>query len=261
MSTQPVAFQTAAARCDVNERVMSGSVLLSFCLQTHQVKARTSRHPKRTNKAHRWHAKEVKESHKTLLKLTHADMELLASFERVPRSVEMVMMAVHEILEIPCGSWNDIKRMLYPESNTQIPFSSSPTKTDVNHDHFKNKLENLSSQNHWMRPEEKAAKYPQPTKAQKIPRVVEYAIAYSGHGSDAGNMLKMLKKYTSDHDFVPEKVGEHSKAAFALCAWVCAIELHFKELKRKPPREMLEDAIENGSSYLAPAKSRRIEVS
>ena len=231
-----------------------GKVVMSFVLEktTMTRPGELLKRPKSDAKKKEWHAKEVKESHIMLLRLTNADLELLASFERAPRSVEMVMTAVCELLKLPYGSWSEVRRLLYPECNKELVPS---------HQQFKEKLVDCSSHKSWRSPEEKAAAYPQPTKHQKMPRIVEYVTAYSDQGASPGDMLNMLKKYTSDPEFAPEKVGEYSKAAFALCAWVRAVELHFKEVKRKPTREVLEFAIDSGSSKLNPCKFHQIEVS
>jgi len=234
---------------------IAGTVVMSFVLEKKTItRPAELKRPKSDakKKEHKWHAKEVKESHIMLLRLTNADLELLASFERAPRSVEMVMAAVCELLKLPYVSWSEARRLLYPECNKELVPS---------HQQFKEKLVDSSSHKSWRRPEEKAAAYPQPTKPQKMPRIVEYVTAYSDQGASPGDMLNMLKKYTIDPEFAAEKVGEYSKAAFALCAWVRAVELHFKGVKRKPSREILEFAIESGSSKLNPCKFHQIEAS
>ncbi len=38
------------------------------------------------------------------------------------------------------------------------------------------------------------------------------------------NTIRALQSYTSDDEFEPQQVMKKSKAAAAICAWVCAIE-------------------------------------
>lgn len=204
----------------------------------------------------KWHVKEVKVSHKMLKNLTTADMELLASFERPPHIVESVMLAVHELLEIPNHTWAGMRKMLAVEIRENDAQARRP------HQIFQRALDECSSKQFasGKSPGEKAAVYPEPCKVAKASRIINLVIAYTGHERDPNVVLKMLSKYMSNPQFTPENAGQWSKASLALCVWVHAVWLHFREIKRMPGRSQIEKAIESGAPYLQYACNTRVEV-
>jgi hypothetical protein len=204
-----------------------------------------------------WHAKEVKVSHKMLMNLKNSDLELLASFERPPQVVELVMLAVHDLLGIQSLSWAGMKKMLHSD----VPKPGDRHNERLPHEKFQAALTESASHRSWRPPGEKASEYPAPVKQQHVARIIKLVLEYTGQGRDPKEVQSMLKKYVSNPEFTVENAGKWSKAALALCVWVHAIDLHNKELTRKPRRGQIERAIENGSGYLRLPSNTRVWVS
>jgi hypothetical protein len=204
-----------------------------------------------------WHAKEVKVSHKMLMNLKNSDLELLASFERPPQVVELVMLAVHDLLGIQSHSWAGMKKMLHAD----VPEPGARHSERLPHEKFQAALAESASHRSWRPPGEKASEYPAPVKQQHVARIIKLVLEYTGQGRDPKEVQSMLKKYLSNPEFTVENAAKGSKAALALCVWVHAIHLHYKELTRKPRRGQIERAIENGSGYLRLPSNTRVGVS
>ena len=201
-----------------------------------------------------WHASEVKVSHKMLSSLTSADVELLASFERPPDIVKKVLMAVHDLLGIKNRTWMGMKYLLHAD----LPKNDEGNKPL--HQQFQEDLLKSASHRTWRTPQEKASAYPVPSKKQHLARIIKQVLEYTGQGRDPKKKLKMLRKYVNDPEFTPENASVWSKAAFALCVWVRAVDLHYKEIKRKPARAQIERAIENGANYLQHPSNSQIPL-
>ena len=204
-----------------------------------------------------WHATEVKVSHKMLMNLSNTDMEMLASFERPPYVVNLVMHAVHELLGIKNLSWVGMKKML----NVDVPKPEDRRNEPLPHEQFQAALAESASHKSWRLAGDKASEYPTPVKHQHVARIIKLVLEYTGQGRDPKQVLKMLKKYVSNPEFMPENAGKWSKAALALCVWVHAVQLHYKELKRKPGRWQIEKAIEHGSGHMRFPSNTRVVVS
>jgi hypothetical protein len=193
--------------------------------------------------------------------LSNADIEMLASFERPPRGVERVMLAVFELLGIPNHSWTHMRRMLSVDlHNDESDDEQTKHKTRA-HEQFQAALDETSSYRTWRRPDEKAVGYPEPAKTQYVSRLVSNVLTYTGQGRDPRQVLKMLRKYVNDPEFTPENAKQFGKAAHVLCVWVHAVNLHFREIKRKPGRAQIEKAIGNGAAHLRFPSNTRISVS
>lgn len=191
--------------------------------------------------------------------LNNADIEMLASFERPPRVVERVMLAVFDLLGIANHSWTHMRRMLRVDLHHE-DFDQTKDKRRA-HEQFQAVLDETSSYRSWRRPDAKAAEYPEPANPHHVSRLITKVLTYTGQGHDPRQVLKILRKYVNDPEFTPENARQFSKAAHALCVWVHAVNLHFKEIKRKPGRAQIEKAIGNGSAYLRFPSNTRISVS
>jgi hypothetical protein len=229
------------------------------CIGTEQstVKEQFQQSPVVAPHSFHWHAKEVKVSHKMLMNLKNSDLELLASFERPPQVVELVMLAVHDLLGIQSLSWAGMKKMLHSD----VPKPGDRHNERLPHEKFQAALAESASHRSWRPPGEKASEYPAPVKQQHVARIIKLVLEYTGQGRDPKEVQSMLKKYVSNPEFTVENAGNWSKAALALCVWVHAIYLHNKELTRKPRRVQIERAIENGSGYLRLPSNTRVWVS
>ena len=49
-------------------------------------------------------------------------------------------------------------------------------------------------------------------------------------------VLKKLKPYLDDKDFVPEKIAKISKASMSICMWVRAMSIYGKVFKTVEPK-------------------------
>ena len=76
--------------------------------------------------------------------------------------------------------------------------------------------------------------------------------------------LKAIQKYTKNHDFNPEDIGNVSQAAGALCEWVIAMEMYAKVFRDVEPRRIAlkkaEDSLATKQHELADAETQLREV-
>ena len=172
-----------------------------------------------------------------LLNLTNADIQLLASFERPPRVVEMVLLAVHKLIGLPHGTWPNLRTLL------RVEVRDKDQERGVRpHEQFQAALHECSADNAWRRAQEKATSYPQPNRPHSVAQIIRCALTYSPDAHDPREVLGILKPFTRDPEFTPENATRCCKAALALLVWVRAVELHYKEMKRKPRKAQLERA-------------------